>query len=72
MTAQERNSKINEQYRMRVLNKKYWPHQVMVSDIIVAERWCYANLNSRNWRNVGVYFAFKKGEDATWFTLACQ
>ena len=61
----------NERYIMRVLNKKYWPHQVTVKESGTAERWCYANLSSKNWRNVGSYFAFKRGEDATMFALVC-
>jgi hypothetical protein len=60
----------NEEYLMRVLNKKYWPHHVKVEDDTGAkERWCYENLKSSEWRNVGTYFAFKRGEDATLFTL---
>lgn len=61
--------KMNEDYRMRVLNKKYWPHQVFVSASQDAERWCYDNLKSSEWRNVGRYFAFKQGADATAFAL---
>jgi hypothetical protein len=62
---------------MRVLNKKYWPHQVHVNDgmydkdksVNHLERWCYENLETKNWRNVGYYFAFKNGADATMFML---
>jgi len=55
---------------MRILNKRYWPHQITTGDDVEAkERWCYENLRSRDWRNVGSYFAFKRGEDATLFAL---
>jgi hypothetical protein len=60
----------NEEYLMRVLNKKYWPHHVQVgSNAGEVERWCYENFKSSEWRNVGTYFAFKKGADATAFAL---
>lgn len=65
-----RNS--NENYLMRVLNKKYWPHQVDVKDWMDAEKWCYQNFKAANWRNVGKTFAFKRGEDATFFLLQWQ
>lgn len=56
---------------MRVLNKRYWPESV---DIIPAnkqdaERWCYENLKSANWRDIGIRFYFKRGQDATLFAL---
>lgn len=61
---------INERYRMRVLNRKYWPYHVKVeNESDIKERWCYENFKSSEWRNVGTYFAFKRGEDATLFTL---
>ena len=62
-----------EDKALRVLNKKYWPHQLMIrrhEDIQDAERWCYDNLVTANWRNVGRVFAFKNGPDATFFALA--
>lgn len=58
-----------QEYLMRVLNKKYWPHQVEVANMQDAERWCYERFKSSNWRNVGRYFAFKQGADATAFAL---
>ena len=62
--------KRNEMHLTRILNKKYWPHHVQVTaraeDV---ERWCYENFKSSEWRNVGAYFAFKRGEDATLFSL---
>ena len=61
--------KRNEMYLMRILNKKYWPHHVAVKDSARAERWCYSTMPSKNWRNVGAYFAFKQKADATMFAL---
>ena len=63
---------LDEEHRMRVLNKKYWPYQIKVADNFNsgdAERWCYENFASRGWRNVGAYFAFKNGAEATAFSL---
>lgn len=60
----------NQEYIMRVLNKKYWPHHVKIEDEAgTKERWCYENFRSADWRNVGPYFAFKREEDAMFFTL---
>jgi hypothetical protein len=53
-------------------NKKYWPYQYSItawSMVDPVERWCYENFKSRNWRNVGRHFAFKRHEDAAFFTL---
>ncbi len=53
-------------------NKKYWPHRIVIGDwydIGTAERFCYDNFRSRNWRNVTRYFYFKRHEDAALFTL---
>lgn len=62
--------KQNEEHLMRVLNKKYWPHHVSVKEPRdAAERWCYENIKSSEWRNVGPYFAFKRSGDATMFAL---
>jgi len=59
----------NEEHIMRVLNKKYWPYHIKISESQLPERWCYNTLKSGNWRNVGSYFAFKRQEDAMMFTL---
>jgi len=60
----------NDRYLMRVLNKKYWPYQIKITDDVSdAERWCYQYFKSSDWRNVGSYFAFKQGDDATMFGL---
>ena len=67
---QEQTDQLRPEYLMRVLNKKYWPHQITVEDNSdVKETWCYENFKSGNWRNVGKTFAFKRGEDATLFSL---
>jgi hypothetical protein len=52
-------------------NEKYWPHVKMVSwkEIFDAERFCYTNFKSRNWRNAGQFFAFKRKRDYEWFLL---
>lgn len=52
-------------------NKKYWPYQIKLDldKLLAAERWCYVNFKSRNWRNVGGSFAFKRQEDYEWFLL---
>ena len=62
-------AQLDEDHRMRVLNKKYWPHHVQVEKMMEAERWCYEHFKSSQWRNVGTYFAFKSGPDATAFAL---
>lgn len=70
MELQEYANLRNTEYIMRVLNKKYWPYHVKIEDNTgVKETWCYENFKSANWRNVGPYFAFKRGEDATLFSL---
>ena len=68
-TAFERNLRTNQEYIMRVLNKKYWPYHVTVDKSDDAERWCYENLKSSEWRNVGKYYAFKQSGDAMMFKL---
>ena len=53
-------------------NKRYWPYKIVINDwyeISTAERFCYDNFKSRNWRNVTRYFYFKNQHDATLFTL---
>lgn len=52
-------------------NKTYWPYQATVwwDDIYDIERWCYANLKSKNWRNHRQYFAFKREQDYFLFAL---
>ena len=52
-------------------NQRYWPYVKMVlwNQYFDAERWCYQNFKSRNWRSQGQYFAFKRKEDYTFFML---
>jgi hypothetical protein len=53
-------------------NKRYWPYRIVIRDwydIYEAERFCYDNFRSRNWRNVAKYFYFKNQNDAALFTL---
>lgn len=65
----------------RILNKKYWPYQIempklkdrrYITDRDPREQWCYDNIKGRNWKSYGyatVTYAFKRGTDATWFSL---
>lgn len=52
-------------------NTRYWPHQhcVEFSRIAEVERWCYANLKTKNWRNQAQFFAFKRDRDFALFML---
>lgn len=71
-SSRELWSQLDEEHRMRVLNKKYWPYHVdaqFIDNGKLQERWCYDNLKSSEWRNVGRYFAFKREQDAMLFTL---
>lgn len=57
---------------MRILNKKYWPHQTRIEgnfSVDELEGWCYNNIKRPDWRNVGYYFVFRNGRDATMFML---
>lgn len=61
--------------QLRKLNKPsktYWPHQIILTswrDVNPAERFCYDNFKSSNWRNIGGDFYFKRKEDYEWFVL---
>lgn len=60
---------------MRVLNKRYWPHQYNIdktNNLDDVMRFCYNNFKSENWRNYGYRFAFKNGKDAMFFLLKWQ
>lgn len=52
-------------------NPTYWPHVLKVEthNMIPAERFCYQHFKSKNWRNLGTKFAFKRKEDYEWFIL---
>jgi hypothetical protein len=61
---------------MHSYNKKYWPYQFrMLSEsdawgqVCRLEAYCYDNFKSGNWRNSGLYFVFKRQQDATLFAL---
>ena len=56
---------------MRVLNRRYWPMavEIKVENKADAERWCYDNFKSADWRDIGYLFYFKKEHDATLFAL---
>ena len=71
MELEEYSLQHHQRHIMRVLNKKYWPHHINLTPLKIegAERWCYDNLKSSQWRNVGTYFAFKDPHDATLFAL---
>ena len=54
------------------LNDKYWPYQFTIEDwqrIRETERFCYNSFKSKNWRNRGRFFGFKRKEDYEWFLL---
>ena len=52
-------------------NKTHWPYtyDAYTQPVFEIERWCYRNFKSRNWRNRGGYFAFKKEKDYAFFLL---
>ena len=56
---------------MQEFNPTYWPYTLKVNmfDRFTAERFCYDNFKSKNWRNIGNKFAFKHKEDYEWFVL---
>ncbi len=61
---------------MQAYNKRYWPHQFRMLPEPDAweqaerlERFCYDHYRSGDWRNNGLYFAFKREQDATHFLL---
>lgn len=61
---------------MQVYNKKYWPHQFRMlpkedawAQKVELERFCYDTFKSYNWRNNGLYFVFKREQDAIHFLL---
>lgn len=61
---------------MQHYNKKYWPHQFRMlpepdawEQVCRLEAFCYEHYRSGNWRNNGLYFAFKKEADAMHFIL---
>ena len=62
-------------FKEEELNDKYWPHQFEFQSwipVLAAERFCYDNFKSCNWRNRGRYFGFKSKKDYAWFVLRWQ
>ncbi len=69
------SSYLKQWYYEEELNEKYWPHQFEFQSwhpIIPAERFCYSNFKSSNWRSRGRYFGFKRKQDYEWFLLRWQ
>jgi hypothetical protein len=61
---------------MQAYNKKYWPHQFRMlpepdawQQAYRLETFCIDNFDRSTWRNNGLYFAFKREQDATHFLL---
>jgi hypothetical protein len=61
---------------MQTYNKKLWPHQFRMlpeqdawEQMCQLEAYCIDNFDRGTWRNNGLYFAFKRPEDATIFAL---
>jgi hypothetical protein len=67
---------------MRILNKRYWPKSVGITDSnrVAAEEWCNNNLKIADWRQLNNYgsdwrkadclFYFKLEHDAMLFKLS--
>jgi hypothetical protein len=65
-------SLMKEWFAEEELNSNYWPYQFDLKDwrnINVVEQFCYQSFKSRNWRNRGRYFGFKRKQDYEWFLL---
>lgn len=56
---------------LQQFNPTYWPYTIKVEthNIFPAERFCYQHFKTKNWRNKGTKFAFKRKEDYEWFVL---
>jgi len=61
---------------MQSYNKKYWPYQFRMLPEVDAweqacrlEAFCIDNFPRGTWRNNGLYFAFQREADATFFML---
>lgn len=54
-----------------LFNPTYWPYTIKVEthNMFPAERYCYQHFKTKNWRNRGTKFAFKRKEDYEWFVL---
>jgi hypothetical protein len=61
---------------MQTYDKKQWPYQFRMTyeldvwdQMCKLEAYCIDNFERRNWRNNGLYFGFKRSQDATLFAL---
>ena len=61
---------------MQVYNRKHWPHQFRMlpepdawEQMCRLEAYCIENFPHGTWRNNGLYFVFKREQDATHFLL---
>ena len=61
---------------MQTFNKRYWPYQCRMlpepdawEQVCRLEAYCIENFQRKNWTANGLYFAFKRKEDATLFLL---
>ena len=61
---------------MHTYDKKQWPYQFRMTyeldvwdQMCKLEAYCIDNFKRDNWRNNGLYFGFKRSEDATLFAL---
>ena len=61
---------------MQAYNKRHWPHQFRMlpepdawEQMCKLEAYCIENFSHGTWRNNGLYFVFKRQQDATLFLL---
>ena len=61
---------------MHTYDKKQWPYQFRMTYELDAwdqmcklEAYCIDNFERGNWHNNGLYFTFKRSDDATLFAL---
>jgi hypothetical protein len=61
---------------MQTYDKKQWPYQFRMTyeldvwdQMCKLEAYCIDNFDRGTWRNNGLYFGFKRSDDATLFAL---
>jgi hypothetical protein len=61
---------------MQTYDKKQWPYQFRMTyeldvwdQMCKLEAYCVDNFERGTWRNNGLYFGFKRSQDATLFAL---
>jgi hypothetical protein len=61
---------------MQTYDKKQWPYQFRMTyeldvwdQMCKLEAYCIDNFERGTWRNNGLYFGFKRSQDATLFAL---